>query len=129
MQRAQRALDAYADDGTDPEVVDTDTSYIASGVSKTYAARGTRPYRLDITCDTRGVAELTLTLSRGDDEQPYGIGCGDPEADQFTIPPGKPFRISVDRVKNGTGLVAWRLNTIAPDDVEGCDDDITACED
>ncbi|MEU5582338.1 hypothetical protein ABZ791_32580 [Streptomyces huasconensis] len=129
LQRAQRALDAYADDGTHPKLVDSDTSYIASGADKTYEAPGDRPYRLDLTCDTRGVDELTLTLSRGEDEQAYGIGCGDPEADQFNIPSGTSFKISVDPVKDGTGLVLWRLSTIAPDDVEGCDDDITACED
>ncbi|ARX88468.1 hypothetical protein SMD44_07955 [Streptomyces alboflavus] len=127
LQRAERALDAYEDDGTHPELVDTDTSYIASGLTKTYNAPGDRPYRLDITCNTDDIEELTLTLTRGDEEQPYGIGCGDPEADQFNIPPGKPFKISAEPVKDSAGLFLWRLNTIASDDVEGCEDDIKAC--
>ncbi|WP_405656806.1 hypothetical protein [Streptomyces sp. RK9] len=127
LQRAERALDAYEDDGTHPDLVDADTSYIADRLTKTYATPGERPYRLDITCDTDDVEELTLTLTRGDEEQPYGIGCGDPEADQFNIPAGKPFKISAAPVKGGAGLFLWRLNTISPDDVEGCEDDIKAC--
>ncbi|MFD9882576.1 hypothetical protein ACFWZT_14070 [Streptomyces alboflavus] len=127
LQRAERALDAYDDDGTNPKLVDTDTSYIADRLAKTYEAPGDRPYRLDITCNTDGIEELTLTLTRGDEEQPYGIGCGDPEADQFNIPPGKPFKISAEPVKDGAGLFLWRLNTIAPEDVEGCEDDIKSC--
>ncbi|MEW9519139.1 hypothetical protein [Streptomyces tubercidicus] len=129
MQRAERALDAYDDDGSEPRRADSGSAHIASGVHKTFRAPGKRWYRLDITCDTRGVAELTLTLTRGDAEQIYGIGCGDREADQFNIPPGAPFTARVNAVRNGTGLVLWRLNTVSPGDVDGCDDDIDGCDD
>ncbi|MEI5136801.1 hypothetical protein RB199_37085 [Streptomyces libani] len=127
MQRAERALDAHDEDGSDPQRSGSGSAHIASGVNKTFQAPGKRWYRLDITCDARGVEELTLTLTRGDAEQAYGIGCGDREADQFNIPPGAPFTARVDTVRSGTGLVLWRLNTIAPDDVNGCDDDIDGC--
>ncbi|MEU5000211.1 hypothetical protein [Streptomyces sp. NPDC021622] len=129
LRRADRALDAYADDGTDAELVDSGTAYVGSGLDKTFKAPGDRAYRLDITCDTAGVDELTLTLSRDGAEQAYGVGCGDREADQFNIPPGTPFKARVDPVKDGTGLISWRLNSIAPGDVDGCDDDIDGCED
>ncbi len=127
MQRAERALDAHDDDGSDPQRAESGSANIASGVNKTFQAPGKRWYRLDITCDTRGVEELTLTLTRGDAEQAYGIGCGDREADQFNIPPGAPFTARVDTVRSGTGLVLWRLNTVSPGDVDGCDDDIDGC--
>ncbi|MFD9814180.1 hypothetical protein [Streptomyces sp. NPDC059080] len=128
LQRAQRALDAYDGDGTHPVLVETDNPYITTGMAKKFKATGSRPYRLDITCNTQGIGELTLTFSRGDQEQAYGIGCGDPEADQFNIPPGKPFTANINPVKDGTGLILWRLNTIATDEVDGCDDDIKDCD-
>ncbi|MGA4846456.1 hypothetical protein ACOBQB_09385 [Streptomyces sp. G5(2025)] len=128
LQRAERALDAAADDGTEPEVVDSGTAYVGSGLDTSFSASGDHPYRLDITCDTDSVEELTLTLSRGEEEQAYGVDCGDPEADQFNLPAGKPFKARVDPDKHGTGLLAWRLHTVAPGDVDGCDDDIDACE-
>ncbi|MEU1128380.1 hypothetical protein ABZ383_00695 [Streptomyces sp. NPDC005900] len=129
MQRAERALDAAADDGTNPEVVDSGTAYVGSGLDKSFPASGEKPYRLDITCDTDKVEELTLTLSRGEEEQAYGLGCGDRQADQFNLPAGKPFAAHVDPDHHGTGLIAWRLHTVAPGDVDGCDDDIDGCED
>ncbi|MFH8572445.1 hypothetical protein [Streptomyces sp. NPDC017993] len=128
MQRADRALDAYEGDGSHPELIDSGTAYITGGTHKKFQAPGKRWYRLDITCNTRGVDELTLTLSRGSDEQAYAIGCGDAEADQFNIPPGDTFIAHVDPVKDGTGLFKWRLNTVAEDNVDGCDDDIDGCD-
>ncbi|MFD9907756.1 hypothetical protein [Streptomyces sp. NPDC059063] len=129
LQRAARALDAYADDGTEPALVESAADFVADGMdSRTFKGAGNRPYRLDITCDTDGIGEVTLTLGRGDVEQPYGIGCGDREGDQFNIPAGEPFTVRVDPVKDGTGLVLWRLNTITPDEVDGCDDDINGCD-
>ncbi|MEV5127366.1 hypothetical protein AB0K49_31925 [Streptomyces decoyicus] len=119
-------MDAYDDDSA-PTRADSGSAHIASGVHKTFKAPGKRWYRLDITCDTQGVDELTLTLTRGSAKQAYGIGCGEHEADQFNIPPGDTFTVRVDTVRSGTGLVLWRLNTIAPDDVDGCDDDIDGC--
>lgn len=129
LQRAERALDAAADDGPEPEVVDSGTAYVGSGLDKSFPASGEKPYRLDITCDTDKVEELTLTLSRGKEEQAYAVGCGDREADQFNLPADKPFKARVDPDTHGTGLIAWRLHTVAPGDVDGCDDDIDGCED
>ncbi|MFD9151758.1 hypothetical protein [Streptomyces diastaticus] len=128
MRRAERALKAASDSDARPELVDTASAFVASGMDKKHTAHGDRPYLLSITCDTDGIWELTLTLSRGDQEQAYGIECGDREADQFNIPTGEPFTAQVDPVKNGTGLILWRLDTIAPDAVEGCDDDIDGCD-
>ncbi|MFG2894994.1 hypothetical protein [Streptomyces sp. NPDC048248] len=121
-------MDAYDGDGSDPKLIDSGTANIASGAHKEFQAPGKRWYRLDITCDTQGVKELTLTLARGSKEQAYGVGCGDSEADQFNIPPGSTFAAKVDPVKDGTGLVMWRLNTVTRDNVEGCDDDIDGCD-
>ncbi|MCF3145302.1 hypothetical protein [Streptomyces platensis] len=127
MQRAERALDAYDEDGSTAQRADSGSAFLADGVRRTFRATGKRWYRLDLTCDTSGVREVTLTLTRGSAEQAYGIGCGDPEADQFNIPPGAPFTARVDAVRTGTGLVRWRLNTVAREDVDGCDDDIDGC--
>ncbi|MDT0458823.1 hypothetical protein RM550_24375 [Streptomyces sp. DSM 41527] len=129
MQRAERALDAYEEDGSAAKRADSGSAHLADGVHRTFRAPGKRWYRLDLTCDTSGVRELTLTLTRGSAEQAYGIGCGDPEADQFNIPPGAPFTVRVDAVRTGTGLALWRLNTVARNDVDGCDDDIKGCDD
>ncbi|MFI1966695.1 hypothetical protein ACH429_21710 [Streptomyces pathocidini] len=129
MQRAGRALEAASDSDARPELVDTASAFIASGMDKEHKTPGDRPYLLSITCDTDGIGELTLTLSRGDQEQAYGIECGDQEADQFNIPAGKPFTARVDPVKDGSGLILWRLDTIARHAVEGCDDDIDGCDD
>jgi hypothetical protein len=101
-------LDAYEGDGSDPELVDSGTSYITSGIHKKFPAPGKRWYRLDITCNTQGVDELTLTLSRGSGEQAYAIGCGDSEADQFNLPPGDTFTVHVDPVKRSSHLVSLR---------------------
>ncbi|MEU3989150.1 hypothetical protein OG301_08250 [Streptomyces platensis] len=127
MQRAERALDAYDEDDSAVQRADSGSAHLADGVRRTFRAPGKRWYRLDLTCDTSGVREVTLTLTRGSAEQAYGIGCGDPEADQFNIPPGTPFTARVDAVRTGTGLVLWRLNTVAREDVDGCDNDIEGC--
>ncbi|MCG7523260.1 hypothetical protein MHW47_02165 [Streptomyces sp. OfavH-34-F] len=128
MRRAERALGAASDSDARPELVDTASTFVASGMDRKHTAHGDRPYLLSITCDTYGIEELTLTLSRGDQEQAYGIGCGDREADRFSIPAGESFTAQVDPVENGTGLILWRLDTIARDAVEGCDDDIDGCD-
>ncbi|WP_409234947.1 hypothetical protein [Streptomyces sp. PA5.6] len=130
LQRVERALDAAAeDDGAEAELSDSGTAYVGSGMDRSFAAGKGDPYRFEITCDTDGAQELTLTLSRGEEEQAYGVECGDREADQYNIPPGRGFKARVDPVKAGTGVISWRLNTIDPGDVAGCDDDIDACED
>ncbi|WP_267715469.1 hypothetical protein [Streptomyces sp. CoH17] len=128
MQRAERALEAASDGDERPERVDTASAFVASGMDKKHQTSGDRPYLLRITCDTDGIEELTLALSRDGQEQSYGIECGDPEADQFTIPAGRPFTARVDPVEDGTGLILWRLDTVARDAVEGCDDDIDGCD-
>ncbi|MCB5906821.1 hypothetical protein [Streptomyces pinistramenti] len=128
LQRANRALRYDDDDASHPVLVATEGPYIATGMAKKFKATGKRNYRLDTTCDTQGVGELTLTLSRGDVEQPYGITCGDHRADQFNIPPGEPFTATIDPVKDGTGLILWELNTVAPDKVRDCPDDIKGCD-
>ncbi|MFJ2771436.1 hypothetical protein [Streptomyces sp. NPDC087300] len=130
QRRADRALDAAAeDDGTEAEFVDAGTAYVGSGLDKSFPAGGKNPYRFEITCDTDEAEELTLTLSRAGEEQAYGVGCGDREADQFNVPAGKPFKARVAPEKDGTGLISWRLNQVDPADVAGCDDDINGCED
>lgn len=128
LQRAERALDAAADDGTEAEFVDSGTAYVGSGLDRSFPAGGADPYRFEITCDADEAEELTLTLSRAGEEQAYGVECGDSEADQFNLPAGKPFKARVDPEKAGAGVIAWRLNTIAEGDVSGCDDDIDGCE-
>ncbi|MGW6022497.1 hypothetical protein [Streptomyces sp. NPDC055099] len=128
LRRAERALKSAADDGTEAELVDSGTAYLGSGLAKSFRTSGDKSYRFEITCDTDGAEELTLTLARGADEQAYGVGCGDREADHFNLPTGKPFTAHVESERAGTGLIAWRLTTIAPGDVEGCDDDIDGCE-
>jgi hypothetical protein len=49
LQRAQRALAAYDDDGTHPRIVETDNPYVTTGMSQKFNTSGDRPYRLDIT--------------------------------------------------------------------------------
>jgi len=127
-QRAERALESASDADVRPELVDTAGAFIANGLAKTHKAPGDRPYLLSIACDADGVGELVLTLSRRGQEQAYGIECGDREADQFNIPAGAPFTVRVDPVEDGTGLILWRLDTVAQDAVEGCDDDIDGCD-
>ncbi|MFI7098801.1 hypothetical protein ACIBK8_05515 [Streptomyces sp. NPDC050161] len=129
LQRAERALRYDDDDGSHPVLVETEGPSVTTGMAKKFTATGKRHYRLDITCNTQGIGELTLTLSRGGHEQPYGIACGDNQADQFNIPPGEPFTAAIDPIKDGTGLILWELNTVAPDKVRGCDDDIKSCDD
>ncbi|MFF1692053.1 hypothetical protein ACFVXC_00225 [Streptomyces sp. NPDC058257] len=129
LRRAEQALKAAADDGREAELVDSGTAYLGSGLKKSFRASDDKPYRFEITCDTDGAEELALTLARGSDEQAYGVGCGDREADHFNLPAGKPFTAHVKAERAGMGLIAWRLTTVAPGDVNGCDDDVDGCED
>ncbi|MFI6093384.1 hypothetical protein [Streptomyces sp. NPDC051218] len=128
LRRAEQALKAAADDDTEADLVDSGTAYVGSGLKKSFRASGDKPYRFELTCDTDDSGDLTLTLSRGTDEQAYGIGCGDRKADHFNLPPDKPFTTHVKADPDGTGLIAWRLTTIAPGDVDGCEDDVDGCE-
>ncbi|GHC66123.1 hypothetical protein [Streptomyces flavofungini] len=129
LRRAERAL-AYDDTPTD--LVDTGVASFPDGLEKKFPTPGKRPYRLDITCAAPNTGDITLTLGRGDDEQEWTVPCNERQADQFNIPPGStPFTARITPNKrqseNLAGIV-WRLNTIAPDDVDECPDDISGCD-
>ncbi|MET8450898.1 hypothetical protein [Streptomyces sp. NPDC005209] len=68
-------------------------------------------------------------LARGDARSEWEVTCGDREADQFNIAAGGPFTVRITHAgQDAEGLVLWRLNTVAPQDVDGCEDDIKGCE-
>ncbi|MFD0414578.1 hypothetical protein [Streptomyces sp. NPDC127108] len=129
LRRAQRAI-GY--DDTPAEWVSDGVSFFPEGLKETFPTPGKRPYRLDITCAAPNTDEITLTLARGDDEQEWIVPCGEGQADQFNIPPGAtPFtaRVAPDgRRSENFAQIVWRLNTIAPDDVFECEDDIVGCD-
>ncbi|MEU7579918.1 hypothetical protein AB0B50_20215 [Streptomyces sp. NPDC041068] len=129
LRRADRAL-GY--DDTPAELVDSDVTSFPDGLKKTFPTPGKRPYRLDITCVAPNTDEITLTLGRGDDEQEWVVPCGERQADQFNIPSGTaPFTARVapdERPSENLAEIVWRLNTIAPDDVFECEDDIVGCD-
>ncbi|MFG2127117.1 hypothetical protein ACGFNV_04890 [Streptomyces sp. NPDC048751] len=55
--------------------------------------------------------------------------CGDREAEQFNIPGDAPFTATITPAKrDADGLVLWRLDAVAREDVQDCADDITGCE-
>ncbi|WP_367318813.1 hypothetical protein [Streptomyces sp. HUAS ZL42] len=126
IKRATRALNAVEAEGGSRE--DSGTAALAQGLDKTITAKGDRPYTFDIACQTPAPHTLTLTLVRGEAQNEWEMECGDREADQFNIPAGAPFtaRIAPSN-RDIDGLVAWRLNTVAPEDVQDCVDDIAGC--
>lgn len=128
MQRATRALNAVEPESAARE--DAGTASLSAGLDRTFAARGDRPYTFDIACQTATAPHtVVLTLARGDAESEWEVECGDREADQFNVPAGAPFTATVAPAKPGTeGLAVWRLNTVAPEHVADCADDITGCE-
>ncbi|MEU7418143.1 hypothetical protein [Streptomyces antibioticus] len=127
MKRATRALNAVEPDSAARE--DSGTATLADGLDRTFAARGDRPYTFDIACQAAAPHTVVLTLVRGDAESEWEVECGDREADQFNVPAGAPFTAAVAPAKPVVdGLVLWRLNTVALEDVEDCVDDITGCE-
>ncbi|NUV58769.1 hypothetical protein [Streptomyces sp. CAI-85] len=128
MKRATRALNAVEPDSAARE--DAGTAPLADGLDRTFTADGDRPYTFDIACQAAAAPHtVVLTLARGDAESEWEVECGDREADQFNIPAGAPFTATVAPAKPGVdGLVLWRLNTVAPEDVEDCEDDVAGCE-
>lgn len=127
MQRAARALNAVESDGASR--VDEGMEDLARGLDKAFETKGNRPYTFGISCQAPTDRVVTLTLARGDAEIGWEVTCGDREADQFNIPAGGRFTAEVAPMgKNTDGLVLWRLGTVSPDDVDGCDDDIKGCE-
>ncbi|MFE3182741.1 hypothetical protein ACFXKR_17995 [Streptomyces violascens] len=125
LQRADRALDT---DENTLIVVDRNAPHVASGMNKTFETVGSKPYRLDITCDSYEVSHLTLVLTRGQTKHTWDLTCGAREAQRFNIPTGPAFTATVAPAKPGTtGLIVWRLNTLAPQEVEGCPDAFSDC--
>ncbi|MFF0001445.1 hypothetical protein [Streptomyces avermitilis] len=116
MERATRALNAVAPEGASRE--DSGMTALAQGLDRTFTAKGDRPYTFDIVCQARAPHTLILTLARGGAEGEWEVECGDREADQFNIPTGAPFTAGITPSNRDTdGLVLWRLNTVAPEDV------------
>ncbi|MFF8591067.1 hypothetical protein ACF061_06430 [Streptomyces sp. NPDC015220] len=129
MERAERALDSTEPDGA--ARVDEGMETRPQGLERTFPAKGNRPYTLGVACQAPVTdRSVTLTLERGAEVSEYEVTCGDREADLFNVPAGAPFtaRISPDR-RDTHVMVLWRLDTIAPDDVHDCEDDITGCDD
>ncbi|MEU9668479.1 hypothetical protein AB0J81_03320 [Streptomyces bobili] len=127
MERATRALNAVELDSTSRE--DSGTASLAKGLNRTFTTPGDRPYTFDIACQTPAPNTLTVTLIRGETESEWELECGDREADQFNVPAGAPVTARITPPNRDTdGIVLWRLNTVAAEDVQDCEDDITGCE-
>ncbi|MEU1408678.1 hypothetical protein ABZ471_41480 [Streptomyces sp. NPDC005728] len=91
--------------------------------------KGNRPYTFDLACQAPARRSVTLTLARGDEESEWEVTCGDREADQFNIPVGGRFTARIPHTGQDTdGLVLWRLDAVAPEDLDDCEDDIEGCE-
>ncbi|MFE7933430.1 hypothetical protein ACFU6S_32870, partial [Streptomyces sp. NPDC057456] len=126
MKRATRALNAVEPDSASRE--DSGTVTLAHGLDRTFTVQGDKPYTFDIACQATVPHIVALTLARGDAESEWEVECGDREADQFNIPAGAPFTATITPVARDTdGLVLWRLNTVASEDVQDCEDEITEC--
>jgi hypothetical protein len=127
MRRATRALNAVESDGASR--VDAGMENLAQGLDKTLEAKGGRPYTFGIACQAPTHRTVTLRLARGDADSEWEVTCGDREADRFDIPAGGRFTARIAPAGEDTdGLVLWRLDTVSPDDVDGCGDDIEGCE-
>lgn len=127
MERAMRALNAVEPEGASRE--DSGMAALAKGLTRTFTVKGDRPYTFDIACQVPAPHTLTLTLARGDTQSEWEVECGDREADQFNIPAGAPFTATITPAQRDTdGLVLWRLDAVAREDVQDCADDITGCE-
>ncbi|MDX3803652.1 hypothetical protein [Streptomyces sp. AK04-3B] len=126
MQSAARALNAVESRSVFRE--DSGTTTLAKGLNRTLTTQGQRPYTFDISCQTPSAHTLTLTLMRGDAVNEWDVECGDREADQFNIPAGTPITARITPANGGNeGIISWRLNSIAAEDVQDCADDITGC--
>ncbi|MGW7379194.1 hypothetical protein [Streptomyces sp. NPDC054794] len=127
MRRTTLALKAVQPDGASRVVEGMES--LARGLKKTFTAQGDRPYTVDVACQAPAHRSVTLTLARGDAHSEWEVTCGDREADQFNIAVGGPFTVRITHAgQDAEGLVLWRLNTVAPQDVDGCEDDIKGCE-
>ncbi|MFE9118850.1 hypothetical protein [Streptomyces sp. NPDC007172] len=127
LQRADRALDA--DDNT-LTVIDRGAPHVASGMNATFEAPGSKPYRLDITCDSYEVGHLTLELTRGRSKHTQELPCGAREAQRLNIPAGPPVTAAITPAETGTtGLIAWRYLSLDQRQVEGCEDALAHCGD
>ncbi|MFH9554528.1 hypothetical protein [Streptomyces sp. NPDC017435] len=127
MQRAARALNTVESKSAFRE--DSGTTTLAKGLSRTLTTQGRRPYTFDISCQASSAHTLTLTLMRGEAANEWDVECGDREADQFNIPAGTPFTARITPAGGqAEGIISWRLNTIGPEDVQDCTDDIAGCE-
>ncbi|WP_158973148.1 hypothetical protein [Streptomyces griseus] len=126
IERATRALNAVESDGASRE--DDGVTALTKGLDRTFTAKGDRPYTFDIACQAPAPHTLTLTLARGEAEREWEVECGDRDADRFNVPAGAPFTATITPTERDTdGLVLWRLDTVAPEDVQDCEDDIAGC--
>jgi len=127
MERAARALDSVEPESASRE--DSGTAALAQGMEKTFSTPGDRPYTFDIACQTPTPHTLTLALVRGEAKTEWEVECDGREGDRFNIPAGSAFTAGIAPVSRDTdGLVVWRLSTVAPEDVQDCEDDIAGCE-
>ncbi|CAM5457375.1 hypothetical protein [Streptomyces aurantiogriseus] len=108
---------------------DSGTAALGEGLDRTLTTRGAKPYTFDVAYQTPAPHTLTLILVRGETASEWEVECGDREAEQFNLPAGGSFsaRIAPPN-RDADGLVLWRLSTVAPEDVQDCEDDITGCE-
>ncbi|MFJ3234638.1 hypothetical protein [Streptomyces sp. NPDC086787] len=127
IRRATRALGAVRTEGVSR--VDEGLESLARGLDRTFTGEGDHPYTFDVACQAPDRRSVTLTLARGDTANEWEVTCGDREADRFNIPAGGRFTARITKSgPHSDGFVMWRLNTVAPQDVDGCKDDITGCE-
>ncbi|GAA4076933.1 hypothetical protein [Streptomyces hundungensis] len=125
LQRADRALDT--DDST-LTVIDRNAPHVASGMNATFDAPGSKPYRLDITCDSYEVTHLTLELTRGRSKHTRELPCGAREAQRLNVPAGPPVTATIIPARTGTtGLIVWRFLTLDQQEVQGCEDALGHC--
>ncbi|MFJ3883350.1 hypothetical protein ACIPW5_38620 [Streptomyces sp. NPDC090077] len=128
LQRVQRALDA--DDADTTEIAEA-SSYLASGIDRTLDTPGDKPYRFDIACDTDGIATVTLSVTRGADERRFDVRCGNRQTLRLNVPAGPAFTVRIPRIDKEpipSGVIVWNLNSLEPDDVHGCPDEIKGCK-
>lgn len=126
LERAMRALAAVEPESASRE--DSGTAALAQGMKKTSSTPGDRPYTFDVACQTPTPHTLTLALVRGGAKTEWEVECGGREGDRFNIPAGSAFTAGITPDRDTGGLVVWRLNTVAPEDAEDCEDDIVGCE-
>ncbi|MEU3407642.1 hypothetical protein ABZ766_27360 [Streptomyces sp. NPDC006670] len=128
LQRAQRALDA--DDADTTQIAEASV-YLASGIDRTLDTPGNKPYRFDIACDTDGVSTVNLSVTRGANERHFEVRCGNRQTLRLNLPAGPAFTVRIPRIDKEpipSGVIVWNLNSLEPNDVRGCPDDIKGCK-